>query len=450
MTTVPGAAEPGILSPAYRALTLGSATLIAASAFEAIAVATAMPAVGKALDGLALYPLAFGMPIAASVIGMVASGAWADRTDARRPLALGAVLFFTGLMLAGAAGDMTMLIAGRAAQGLGSGLLNVAVYVLVGAAYPAELRPRIFSAFAAAWILPALIGPALAGLTVDHLGWPWIFFGVSPLVVVGLIAVLKAYPDKPEPAAEGAAEPARWSAGSQMAAAVAVATGACLLQVAHHQTSLAAVLFGIGGAVALLLGLPILLPRGTYRSLRGLPTIVLLRGLAAATFTTAEVFLPLLLVEERGLATGLAGIALSVGALGWSAGSAWQGRHSSVPRRILILRTGLTLMAAGVAATSTVLLAAVPWPLALIGWTIAGFGMGLTFPTLSVLMLETAAPSQHGSASSALQVNDASLSALALAGAGALFAGPLPYLAGFVIAFGAAATGLLLAPRVRT
>ena len=44
---------------------------------------------------------------------------------------------------------MLGIIVGRAMQGFGSGQLIVALYVIVGRAYPAELRPKMFAAFAA-------------------------------------------------------------------------------------------------------------------------------------------------------------------------------------------------------------------------------------------------------------------------------------------------------------
>jgi hypothetical protein len=37
--------------------------------------------------------------------------------------------------------------------------------------YPEHLRRKVFAAFAAAWVIPSLVGPALAGLVVEHLGW---------------------------------------------------------------------------------------------------------------------------------------------------------------------------------------------------------------------------------------------------------------------------------------
>jgi hypothetical protein len=74
-----------------------------------------------------------------------------------------------------------------------------------------------------------------------------------------------------------------------------------------------------------------------------------------------------------------------------------------------------------------------------LGWASAGLGMGLAYPTLSVLTLELSAPSEQGANSSALQIADALFAAVVLAVSGALFAalvdaGPIAYLAGTAVA----------------
>ncbi|MEV0819973.1 MFS transporter [Nonomuraea rubra] len=58
--------------------------------------------------------------------------------------------FVTGLLLAGPATSMEVLIAGRVVQGFGGALVGVAVYVVVAKVYPEEHRPRIFSLLATA------------------------------------------------------------------------------------------------------------------------------------------------------------------------------------------------------------------------------------------------------------------------------------------------------------
>ena len=427
------------MSRPYRALTTGIVALISLIGFEYLAIATAMPAVAHALDGLPLYTLAFGGPMAAGVIGMVLSGSWSDRHGPRAPLWLGVAAFALGLLLAGLAPTMALLVAGRLVQGFGGGLMSVALYVMVARAYPAALHPRIFAAFAAAWVVPVIVGPALAGFIVETVGWRWVFLGAVLLALPAALFVQaglrgRALQDTPAPAAAPSRLP--W------ALVAAGSAGGLYWAGQHHQApwlALALLLLAIAARQ--------LLPRGTLRAQRGLPAVVALRGLVAAAFFGCEVFIPLLLSDERGLSLTQAGLVLTVGALGWSAGSWWQARPGA-PSRAALLVGGMTAIVVGILAILALLWPAVPLALGVLGWSGAGLGMGVVYPTLSVLTLELSSPSEQGSNSSALQLSDSLFSATALALSGALFAALLPqsaaagYAAGLLLAAGFAMLGV--------
>ena len=173
-----------LFAPGRRAACVGAIALISMLAFEAIAVATAMPAVAGALDGLPLYALAFGATLATSVLGMTAAGQLCDKRGPYRAALAGLAAFLAGLLLAGFAPNMPALVAGRALQGLGSGVLGVALYVGVGQVVPAALHPKMFAMFAGAWVVPGLVGPALASFLVQALSWRSVFLAVAAAVPV--------------------------------------------------------------------------------------------------------------------------------------------------------------------------------------------------------------------------------------------------------------------------
>src|SRR5215207_10871924 len=152
-----------MFSRPLRAATVGIVGLVSLLAFASMAVATALPSAVAELRGLAWYGWSFTALLVTSVVGMVAAGELADRVGARRPLLVGVLTFLTGLLVAGLAGGMAVFVLGRALQGVGVGLLAVVMYVLVGEAYPERLRPAVFGAISAAWVLPALVGPVVAG-----------------------------------------------------------------------------------------------------------------------------------------------------------------------------------------------------------------------------------------------------------------------------------------------
>ena len=116
----------------------------------------------------------------------------ATAADPRTPLLVAVGLFTAGILVAGAAPSMGVLVAGRLLQGFGGGAMTVALYVVVARLYPAMLHPRVFAGFAAAWVLPSLVGPAGAGAVAQHLGWRWVFLGVALLVVPVTLVLLPA------------------------------------------------------------------------------------------------------------------------------------------------------------------------------------------------------------------------------------------------------------------
>ncbi|GGM89402.1 MFS transporter [Dactylosporangium sucinum] len=425
-----------------RALTIGMVSLVTFAAFEAVAVTAAMPTVARALDGLALYGFTFGGPLATSVVAMVLAGGWSDRAGPARPTLVGVALFCLGLLVAGLAPDMWALVAGRLVQGFGGGLFTVAAYVVVGRAYPNDQHPRIFSAFAAAWVLPAVVGPTVAGVIVEHLGWRWVFLLVA---FASVPATLMIWPQirliTGQPAATAVNRRVPWAIGA--------AASLCLLYLGGQRVDFLTLLYLGLGLAGVVFCAPRLLPRGTFRAGRGLPSVVLLRGLAGAAFVQTDVFIPLLLTRERGLSPTLAGLTLTTGAICWSAGSWLQARQAQRLTSAARLRLGLVAIAVGVVSALSLVVPSVPVPVVLVGWAIGGFGMGLAYPTMSALVLSLSAPGTQGANSSALQVGDALLTTTVLAVGGSLFAllvdTPAGYLAAFSVALVPALLGIWVA-----
>lgn len=511
-----GGAEDTVLSRPYRALSIGIVSVVLLIAFEATAVGTAMPVAARELDGVPLYAFAFSGYFTTSLFGMVFAGQWSDRDGPLAALTTGIAAFAAGLLLCGTAGSMWPFIAGRAVQGLGGGLVIVALYVVVGRAYPERLRPAIMAAFAASWVIPSVVGPLASGAVTEHLGWRWVFVGIPVLVVLPLALALPqirrraAGPAKtagaaesdaaPAPAASAptAADPATTTGASEAAPAPATATGASdtsdtsdafdtpeaalappapasapsdeakavrateaacaaeaagapvagkagrparqpfdrrrirlafavslgagLLQYAAQDLRWLSLLPAVLGAALLVPAVRGLLPRGTWRAARGLPSVVLLRGVAAGSFIAAESFVPLMLVTQRGLSPMLAGLSLALGGLTWALGSYVQSRPRTEPYRERLMVVGMVLVAAAVATAPSVLVEAVPVGTVAVAWGFGCFGMGLVISSTSVLLLKLSAPEEAGANSAALQISDGLSNVLLLAAGGAAFA----------------------------
>src|SRR5665647_717575 len=96
------------------------------------------------------YGLAFSFMLTAEMLGIVLAGVWADRRGPLPSLFAGQLLMAAGSAMAGLAPTFAVLLAGRLVAGLGAGLIVVALYVVIGRAYPDALRPRVFSWVSAA------------------------------------------------------------------------------------------------------------------------------------------------------------------------------------------------------------------------------------------------------------------------------------------------------------
>jgi MFS family permease len=411
-------------------------TLVTLVAFEALAVATAMPVAARALDGVRSYGLAFASYFATLLLGVVAAGGWTDARGTREPVLGGLSLFALGLVVAGTATTFPVLLVGRAVTGLGGGLLGVSLYVVVAQVYPTQLQPRVFGAISTAWVLPSIVGPAIAGWLATHWSWRAVFLLVLPLALL-LVPVLapQLRPAQPhgvpgDAPGDAAGEVSTATAASRadralvrrrLVRGVALGAGALVLQGGIDAGAPAGIAAVVVGAVLVCVALPGLVPPGTVRLGRGLPALVAVRGFFTGTFSGAEAFVPLMLVEHRGVTPALAGAALTCGSLGWTAGSWLQGTTWFRIQRTTMLTLGATVLGAGVLLLAGTPLGAVPVILVPMAWIVAAAGMGLGMSSMSVLTLRLSPPGEEGRSSSALQVGDALGSLLGIGIAGALF-----------------------------
>ncbi|PWJ56274.1 Major Facilitator Superfamily protein [Quadrisphaera granulorum] len=408
----------------------GIVSLVTLVAFEAMAVSTAMPVVADELGGLRRYGLAFSLFLTASLLGTVLAGGWADARGPRAPVVAGLVAFAGGLVLCGTAPTFTALLAGRAVSGLGGGLLVVSLYAVVGAVFDEAVRPRVFAWISSAWVLPAVVGPLVAGWLATAWSWRAVFLLVAPLaLVVGAVLLPRLWhlgapaPEAGAPQRTGLlSQRNRALRGFGVAAGAGVAQAGAAALVPLRALPVVSVLVGVAVVVV---ALPALLPAGTLRADRGLPSVVAVRGLMTAGFMGAEAYVPLMLVLERGMPVTLAGLALTGAAMGWTLGSALQGRQGLRIDRSRLMALGGLLVATSVGLLVLPSLHLLPG-LAVLGvWAVGGLGMGLTLSSTSVLTLSMSPPDLRGRHSAALQLSDALGAVIGIGVAGAVFAARL-------------------------
>jgi MFS family permease len=435
---------PRLFSGPQLPLVLGVIALVTLGAFENRAVGTALPTMVREFDALGSFGLANAAPTASYLVTLAIAGLWCDRRGPVPALRAGATAFALAQLMVGAATAMPMVIAGRVLSGLAEGLIDVALMVLVARALPAVLRPRMFSLFAAMWVLPSVLGPVLTGLVTEHLGWRWVFLGALALLVPSWFLL---QPAMRQSARAGAAEPSpkdkteleAWQAALPWAFGASIALFAMTLAGDHLQTH------PVISGTAMAVGLGVLavaavrvMPRGTFTARRGFPTVVVVRGLGGAAFGGTSAYLPLLLTLVHHFSPSQAGVTLSITGVSWAFGSWLQGRDHGLPR-VRVLQAGLGSMTVGLTVTSLLAWTTLPTWISLVGWTLAGLGMGLSSSSLSVLTLDLSDAGNSGRNSSAAQIAGSMSIATAFAVSGTLLALTAPAPGRWV--FGAIITG---------
>ncbi|MFE4518037.1 MFS transporter [Kitasatospora sp. NPDC056783] len=399
----PADSEAGMFSREYAAATTTFTAVMFLTGFAALAVVPTLPTAAKDLDGVSLFPVVAGCFVAASLLGGVLGGHWADRSGARRPLAAGMVLSVVTLLVSATSTSIWQLAAGRFVDGLAAGMVGVSVNTAIGQAYPERLRPRMLAMMSTSWIIPSLVGPPLAGLVSEWWSWRVVFYGLavlSLLPTLALVVVLRGRSSAEEftPSDENPSRP-------PLLIAATLSLGAALGQYGVSGWDARHLVFVAIGLGLLVFFAPRLLPVGTWRATRGLPTTVLLRGLASGTYFTVEAFLPLMLITERHTAAVVVGVSFTLSAVVW-AGASWvQGRLlQDVPRHRMV-SIGAVIMMASIVLAAAGAFEAVPTLAAAAAMPLAAVGMGLLDPCLTVLSLSHSPAGRQGYASSAMQTN---------------------------------------------
>lgn len=468
------------MSPPDRLLSRRNAPVVVAvvaivtlGAFENRAVGTALPTMLSELDAVTSYGLVGAAPLATYLLALAAAGWWADQRGPRPVLRAGAITFVAGMLATAGANALPLLVVGRLLGGLAEGLLDVGVMVLVATVLDAHLRPRIVATFAAAWVLPSVLGPVLTGAVTEWVGWRWIFVAGPVLLGPAWIALRPALRLSVRLRAESAgstdglgstaaAGPDRNGSPSVLQVIRWAAVGAAALvtlNLAAEELEVSTTSAAVGVVALVMLALTALgasarrlLPAGTLRASCGIGGVVALRGLLSASFMGVGAFLPLILTVIRHHGPLTAGISLSITGATWTAGSALQSRWPTKP--LALLRVGFALVTLGLAATSLIVWLDAPTVVGLTGWALAGVGIGMSSGTLSVLTMSASDESNQGRNNAGGQMAASMGSAVFYAVAGGVLAGfGEPSRAAFGIISGlavaVAVVGLVSTGRVR-
>lgn len=437
-TEAPAPRLSELFSRAHRGASVMLAGGVALYAVETYVTITITPSIVRDVGGLDLIAWLTTLYVALAVIGSVFVAMRPEGMSLRSVYVLGALLFAAGNLVDGLAPSMAVVLAGRALQGLGTGMLSALAYAFIRHVYPEPLRPRATALYAAIWGLATLIGPSLGGLFAEGSLWRWAFLAMVPLALLMALFAPRILP---------AVDDDREASGLPLVQIGCLVFSVMLASLAGSapDTGMRMIFFlaSFAAVVAMFLAerrLPArLLPAGAIAPGDPLArTYLIMIGLLIVL--SADVYLPWFLQELHGVSPIMSGFMSALVAMGWTAGAFFTDRLTGrSARRIIVI--GVALEALTTASLALLLarhnpqgalVVLVPAAFAMFGM---GLGVGLGWAHLVTLVQRLAPPQEQDKASAAIST----LQSLG-AGFGAALAGIIANSSGLVTPGGIAGT----------
>jgi predicted MFS family arabinose efflux permease len=385
-------------------------------AFSTFITATVLPSAIAEIGGLAIYAWASTAYAVGSILGSAGSSVAVLRMGMRHAVVLAVSVFVVGAAVCASAPSMPVVVAGRALQGLGGGMLIASAHSMVRELFPEALWQRMLTTISCAWAIPALGGPVVGGVLAGLGHWRAAFWAMTPIAVIAGALTWRILPRTRD------TRPARVPFGRLALICVGVL---CVGAIANTRAPAArvALLVGAVAAVALMLRLDGRAPARLF------PTGMMSLGsrigqgfwmifLLGMSTTPGGVYVPLLVQVLHGVTPAAAGYLYAVQSLSWTMGTILSAQVSPVrARAVLIL--GPLLTASGFAGLFFTIgsgpVAAIAGSLMLVG-----IGIGTCWAHIGTAILSSARPDE-----------------------GALTASMIPSTQLFAVALGAALSGVI-------
>ncbi|MFI6387201.1 DHA2 family efflux MFS transporter permease subunit [Nonomuraea sp. NPDC050540] len=192
MSSIDDRLDPRLLAM-IAVILLGGLLGILNSTMAAVATGTLATAFDTSLNTVGWASTGFLLAVTATIPFTT----WAvDRFGGKRLWLAGLVVFMAGSLAAGLAWNVGSLIAFRALQGVGAGILDPLVLVLLARAAGPRHAGRVMGLMGVVLSLGPVLGPIAGGAVVNALDWRWMFLLSVPAGLLAYLLARRVVPDE--------------------------------------------------------------------------------------------------------------------------------------------------------------------------------------------------------------------------------------------------------------
>ncbi|MDK4705543.1 MFS transporter [Rhizobium sp. CNPSo 4062] len=395
-------------------------------AVESYITATIAPSIVRDIGGLELFSWMTTLFVAAGVLGSI--------TVATRPKGMGlrtvyvgaALTFGIGSLACAIAPMMPVLLAGRAIQGYGAGMLSGLAYAFIRFVYPEILWRKASTLYAAIWGVATVLGPTLGGLFAAGGAWREAFIILVPLTVVMALSSRRLLPDVADDRIDTRTPLAQIGL---LLIAVLFVSIAGTIEHGSYKTVLIA-------ASIVLVATMVLIERKSEVRLLPYGAVMLSNPIARLYLTiftmmlvlTSDIYIPYFLQTLHGVTPLVSGYLVALVALGWTIAAFFSNSFSGRPAAVAII-VGCILETAATASLIPFLATTMPFSdlaefaPAVIAMFLMGFGVGLGWAHLVTRIIGIARRAEQDKASAAISMTQSLGGAFGAALAGVIVNG---------------------------
>ena len=195
-TVPPGVQSFSQLSTRTRVMVMAGTLLgLFTAAMDMTVVSTSLPRIVASLGGLGLFPWVFTSFMITSTTVVPIVGKLTDLFGRKPFYIAGVAILLLGSMLSGSSQSMEQLIAFRAVQGLGAGMIMGIAFAIVGDVFPPAERGKWSGLMAGVFASASVLGPLIGGTLTDHASWRWVFYINLPMGSVALLVIFFGMPN---------------------------------------------------------------------------------------------------------------------------------------------------------------------------------------------------------------------------------------------------------------